>query len=269
MLNLMRADMYRLFRGRGLFISLAVMIGIAVLTIFVFRSAMQVGVVGEPPNYEGEYFSPFRQQEVITGADAARMAVSSMEVLIYFFLPLIIMVGMTPFSSSAVKNELTIGFSRGKYYFSKLVTSSILSVAFMLINVLVFVVFGTVRDGFGYWGSGFGLELLQVFAAQVLFALGFNAVGMFLTFSIRKAGATEGIYIAITLVPQVAVALLTMAFPWAIRILDFDITSLFGAFAHMAHMDTTEIVRGLLVGLAWLIVPTVAGLAIFQKADIR
>jgi len=269
MLNLMRADMYRLLRGKGIYITLAVMIGIAVLTVFVFRSAMQVGVVGEPPNLEGEYYSPFRQQEVITGADAARMAVSSMEVLMYIFLPLIIMVAMTPFSSSAVKNELTIGFSRMKYYFSKLVLSSILSVAFMIINVLVFVIFGTVRDGFGYWGSGFGLEMLQIIAAQVLFALAFNGVGLFLCFSIRKAGATEGIYIAFTLVPQIAAALLSIAFLWASRILYFDLASLFSMFANIAHLTTTEIVRGLLVGLGWLIVPTVAGLAIFQRADIR
>jgi len=261
-------------RGKGIYITFALLVSLAVLTVFVVGAAMQVGVVMQyevaaTEGYDVEHFNPFMQQEVITGARAAQMSLVSMDVLIYFFLPLIVIVAMSPFSSSAVKNELTIGISRVRFYFSKLMLSSILSVAFMVVYVLLFVVFGTIRDGFGNWGGGLGIEVLQAFAAHMLFALAFNSVGMFFCFVVRRAGATEGLYIAFALAPQIVIALLMIAFPEAIRALYFDLGSLFGMFAQVSTMYTVEIVRGLLVGLAWLVVPTMAGIALFQKADIK
>ncbi|MCL2364908.1 MAG: ABC transporter permease [Defluviitaleaceae bacterium] len=269
MFNLMRADAYRMQRGKGIYIVLGIMLLIAALTIFVFRSALIMGVQTEAPEIVDGEINLFVQQEVITAADGAQMALASMDIMMYFILPIVLILAMAPFSSSAVKNELTIGFSRAKFYFSKLLFACTLSVLFMVVNIALYILFGTVSDGWGYWGSGLGIEVLQIFGSQVLFALAFNSIGVFMCFVFRKSGVAIGLYIAFTLVPQMVIGLLSIAFPEALRAMYFDLASLFGIFAGMPTMQSADIIQGLLIGLAWLVVPTVAGLAIFQRAEIK
>ena len=267
MLNLMRADMYRILRGKGIYITFAIMIAVAVLTIFVFRSSMQTGVVVAPE--DAEYFNPFLQQEVITGADAAVMALSSMDFHVFLFLPLFIFIAMSPFSSAAVKNELTIGISRVKFYLSKWILASALGVVMMLVFLALAILFGIIDSGVGDWGNGFVTNVLQSLGMQVLFALAMNSVGIFFCFVIRKAGATEGVYIAFALVPQMVFGLISIAYPEVIRVLEFDLPSQFGLFAQVANNSTGEIARGLAIGAAYLIIPAIAGIAIFKKAEIK
>jgi len=147
MLNLMHADMYRILRGKGLYIIFAIVVAVAILTIFVFRAAMQTGVMIAPA--DAEYFNPFLSQEVITGADAAFMALNSMDFNIYIFLPLIIIIAMTPFSSSAVKNELTAGISRAKFYLSKWILASALSIVVIALYLGLAILFGIIDSGVG------------------------------------------------------------------------------------------------------------------------
>jgi len=268
MLNIIRADMYRILRGKGIYITFAILIAMAVLTIFVFRSSVQTGVTVVPPE-EAEYFNPFLQQEIITGADAAVMAVSSMDFQLFLFLPLIIFIALSPFSSSAVKNELTIGISRVKYYLSKWILTSALSVFMMALYLAISIVFGIIDSGVGDWSNGFVANILQSFGMQVLFALAMNSVGIFFCFVIRKAGATEGVYIALVLVPQMIFGLISIAYPDIVWVLNFDLASQFGIFAQTATLSTGEIARGLAVGAAYLIIPAVAGIALFKKAEIK
>jgi len=114
MIRLMRADMYRIFRGKGIYITLGLMLLLVSLTIFVFRSAIQTGVVVAPEDMDSAM--PV-VEEVISGSVAAQMALGSMDAMAYyFFLPLIIIVAMAAFTSGAVKNELSTGISRTRFY---------------------------------------------------------------------------------------------------------------------------------------------------------
>ena len=267
MLNLMRADIYRILRGKGIYITFAIMIAVTIMTIFVVRASVQTGITFVPDEPEG--INPFRQQDVITGSIAAFMALSSMDFNIYIFLPLIIFVAMTPFSSSAVKNELTIGISRVKYYLSKWLLASALSVFFMAVYLGVTIIFGIIDGGVGDWGNGFALNVVQSFGMQVLFALAINSVGVFFCFVIRRAGATEGIYIAFTLIPQAVFGILSTVYPEVIRFLAYDLSSQFGMFAQVSALSSGDIARGLAVGIVYLTIPTIAGIAIFKRAEIK
>jgi len=60
-----------------------------------------------------------------------------------------------------------------------------------------------------------------------------------------------------------------IAFPGASRAMHFELSSLIHVFAQASTLYNYEIIRGLLVGAAWLLVPMIAGLAIFQKAEIK
>ena len=259
MLNMMRADMYRILRGKGIYITFAIMLAFSILTVYVLRSAMQVGFV--------EHIH--ETLDVMTGAYAASMILNSMDVLMFFFLPLIVILAVSPFSSSAVKNELTIGLSRVKFYFSKFILSSILSVIFMALYLGISVILATTVDGFGYWGNGLITDVVQSFGMQILFALALNSVGMFFSFITRNTGAAVGIYLAIILAPQLIIGLLGMAFPEVMELMYYDLASQFGIFAQVSRLSATEIARGIAVGLGYLLIPIIGGVVLFRKAEIK
>ena len=262
MMKLMRADMYRIFRGKVIYITVAIMIAMAVLTVYVLRTAaIQIGFTDDPDFFEAA--------EVMSGSIAARMALEGMNIMPYLFLPFMIVVAMASFSSDAIKNELSTGISRVKFFLAKWTLSSILCLMLMLLHLVLYVVFATTVDGFGNWGDGFFLEVIQAFGAQILFALAFNSVGMFLCFVTRRTAAVNGIFIAFVLVPQMLVALLSLAFPGAIDIMFYDLGAQFGLFAQMATLSNREIARGLAIGAGYLIIPLATGMALFKRAEIK
>jgi len=259
MLNLMRADIYRMFRGKGIYIAFAFMLMLVGLMVFVFRMAPASGFVYElieavPDNY-------------MTGAMGAELAVNGMNNTVFYFLAGIISISIAAFSSGAVKNELTMGISRTKYYISKWILSCVFSVAVMVVTLALFVLFATIVDGFGSWDGIFG-ETMRIFGLQSLLAIGFSSVCVFLCFVTRRTGAALGLFLAFVLVPTFILAMLDMSFTWAMDMALYDMFFLFGAFARSTYMSG-EVVRGVLVAVGYTLVSTVGGIYLFRKAEIK
>ena len=263
MMNLMRADMYRILRGKAVYISLAVMVLLAALVVFVFRIAPATGIITEE-----DVFVPVAEN-YMTGAMGAELAIGGMNNIAFIFLVGIVVTAMAAFSSGAVKNELTIGIGRTKFYFSKWLLTCLLSISAMLIFLAMFIIFATFVDGFGYWGDGYLAEVLTSFGLQSILAIAFSSIGVFFSFVTRKAAAVNGLYIAFMLVPTFIIALLAEAFPRAMDFVVYDMSFLFGVFATAANQPTADIVRGVIIGLGYILVSTVAGVLLFRKAEIR
>jgi len=266
----MRADMYRILRGKTIYISFAVMLAILVVSIFVLRTAMHSGViiiVGEPEYIAAINEERFRAAEVMSGSVAAQMMLASMETIAYFFIPLVIIVAMAAFSSGAIKNEIPVGINRTKFYLSKLVLASILCIAFVVLYPLLAVVFATTVDGVGDWSGGLLSDMLNILGSLTVVSIAFSSVGVFLCFATKRAGAVIGLFLAVMLIPSAIVALLYQAFPGAMEFLNYDLFNQFYLLSQET-VSTTELVRGLAIALAYIIGTTVAGLALFKKAEI-
>ena len=260
MLNLMKADMYRIVRGKGLYISLALILGFVMLTLFVFRSAsMGVGV---------QEYTP--AEAYITGAVASFLALGNVAGMVHiFFIPMFIVVAIAAFSSGAVKNELTVGISRGKFYLTKFALSALLSLFLLLFNLGFSILLALPIDGVGNWGDGHITNLLQSFALQTLVMLALVSVGIFFSFVTRKTAATIGIFLAFVFVPSLVLAIMAEGFEWAMDLLRFDLASQLQFFANVSLVDDAQIVRGVVLAVGYVVVPTVAGLAIFKRAEIK
>lgn len=277
MMRLMRADMYRIFRGKAIYITFAIMLILIVLTVFVFRSAIQTVVIApieeldislETPMEVIEHIMP--SEEIMSGSVAARLALNSMDsIAYYFFLPIIVAVAMAAFSSGAIKNELAIGISRTRLYLSKWILSSALCFVFMLLYLLLSVLFATTIDGIGYWDSGYLANTLKSFGMQTFFMLAINSVGIFLCFATKKTAAVIGAFIAIVLVPLMIVSLLVLAFPGAMEYTNYDLVYQLIIFAQTASLSGTAFARGVAIGLAYLLIPTIGGIMLFRKAEIK
>ena len=270
MMNIIRADIYRIFRGKGIYITFAVMLLLVFFSVFIFNSMPQTGIIIASEAVEDVNEMILPEMPVMTGATAATLVFSSMEFMAYFFLPLIIIVAMAMFSTGAIKNELSTGLSRIKLYFSKFLLSFILCVVLMLSFVLLTILSATILNGVGYWGEGLLLDIIKMLGALTLLALAFNSVGMFLCFVTKRTAAVNGIYIALLFVPSIIVLMLSMAFPNILEILNYDLFNQFTVFSQaVLEPSAADITRSVAVCLAFILVPTIAGVSLFRKAEIK
>jgi len=261
-----------MLRGKGVYINFALMLLVIALMIFVFRAAVNTGVTisEEMETIESGPISAIipAPEEIMNGAVAVQIALDSMDGLGYYFiLPLIIMVAMAAFSSGAIKNDLAVGINRTKLYLSKLILSSALSFVFMFLYVALAVIFAIMIDGIGYWG-GFSEKLLS-FGMQLFIMLAVNSVGIFFCFATRRTAAAIGAFLAFAFIPIMIAALLSVAFPRALDFFYYDLMYQLVIFSQTAGLTCTDFIRGIVIGLVYLVVPTIGGILLFRKVEIK
>lgn len=259
MINLMKADLYRIFRGKGFYIAFSVIIAWCAITVFVFRAAgVTIGLQEYQP-----------AADYMTGIIAAWISLQNVAGMLYIlFMVMFVMVVMSGFSSGAIKNELTTGIGRGKFYLSKFILSVFLCLFLQLFNFGVTVLLALPMDGMGEWGGSI-TYLVQSFALQSLIMVGLVSVGIFICFVTQKTAATIGLFLAFTFVPALVVSLMMVAFENAINFLNYDLTSQLSFFENISLLEDVQIIRGVIIGLIYIIVPTIAGIAIFVKGEVK
>jgi len=262
MTNIIRADIYRILRGKALYITFALLAVFSLLEVLPHGGGDQIGV------NTNAIVMDFSSQTV-DGAVGARLILTVMDNLTYFLIPLFVAVAMSMFSCGAVKNSLSTGMSRTRLYFSKLALSSLLCVLMMLVYGAVGVLAATALRGPGDWTEPYLLTLLRAFGAQMVLLLAFNSVGVFLSFSVRNTAAVTGIYIAFALVPAMVIGLLVESNGSLAEYYNYDLTMCMKLFSYIEEMSPTEVVRGLAVGIGYIIASTVAGAALFTRAEIK
>ena len=267
--NIIRADMYRLFRGKAIYITFAILLALAVLNVFISDAVVEATITIGVVTMEEANEASLPEAPAFTGARAAMLAVSNMGIMAFFFLPLIIIVSMTMFSTGAVKNELSAGLSRTKLYAAKFILSFCLCMALMFSYAFSNFLLATISNGFGYWGGDLVPFLLKGFGALMLITLAFASLGVFLSFTTRRTAAVNGLYLAIILIPAMIVSVVVLAFPGAIAYMDYDLFNQFHVFLYAVVNPSSQLIRSIAVCLAFIIIPTIAGVSFFRKAEIK
>jgi len=264
MLRLMHADFYRFFQSKVPYVTAVIITAFSAMMIFVFQTAVSTVNVSTEED-------PFLGIEVINGAEAVAIALGSMNLIMWVVLAVGVVVSMALFDSGAIKNEIATGMGRIQLYLSRLAVTSSLTILFMIFFLIIVVAFGVIVGGLGDWSGELVLDALQIFAAQSLFAIGFCSIITFLAFALRRVGAAICAYVGVSFVPLMLVSLLSLAWPDIAGVLaHYELASLMDLFAvHEELLTSFEFVRGLLIGLAYIIVPSVAGVLLFRQADIK
>ena len=266
MMNIIRADIYRLLRGKAIYITFTVLL---LMNILAVATSAQGGLIVDIS--EQEEIANFEKVDVIyNGMNIAEVLYNSTPNLIYLLLPLLIAVASPMFSHGAVKNSLSYGMPRTKLYFSKLILSSVLALILMLFYILSGILLATIFRGFGgtppddYW-----LNILKICCAQSFFLLAMNSVGIFLAFATKRTAIVNGAYIALCLIPTSVVMLLMQVEPDFIKFFDYEILQIILKFGSIAAMETADFVKAFVTGAIYIIAPTIAGTLLFKRAEIK
>ena len=275
MLNIIKADLYRIFRGKGIYITFGILVAIIILqaiagtgTVGMNTSAVVDGAT------EAEIIeSAMEETLAITKANGMAapfvMAGASAN-LIYFLIPLIIFSAGIEFSSGAVKNAISRGMSRTKYYFAKLIPALFFAVIIQVFNLIIPTVIATIRHGFGGRFTGeWVVDVLKVYGAQTLIMFAITCVGAFIVFLTRKTSATIGLFIGFLLVPTLILSLLAMISSKLENLINYDLGVNMNLMANLSELPNGDIVRMFVLCAIYIIGATLAGIAIFKKSDIK
>ena len=285
MRNIIRADLYRIFRGRGVYIILAVVTAFQILQI-ASSGRGQIGVSFEDHsaenenNYyetiitpEGNQIMVYSPPEVIMTGRAAPFKVAEMsDNIIFFLLPFLVIVAAADFSRGMVKNTIAGGTSRTKYYASKLILSGLICIALFLVYIIVPIIGGTIINGFG---GSFDLEflgeLIKVYLPQLFLIFAYACIGMFITFTLKSKAALISIYLACTFVPSLLIFITGSFNDRIYNLANYLIPANIQSFGYPEGMMPVDadLTRALILGGLYILTCTIGGILLFRKAEIK
>jgi len=283
MMNLIRADIYRIFRGKGVYITLVILLGVIVLQVTA-GAYMSMGVsaddihmidmLSESDDAMAQLvdaslnngIEPFQRP---FGAEAPYTAMTFTDGILYILLPLLTFISTADFTSGVVKNTLAGGMSRSKYYISKLTLSCITCTLLLIAYVLLSTIFATLISGFGgTFNWEYISSVIKVFAMQLWLVLALTCVGHFFIF-ITRSGSFIGVYIAFLLVPSLVLFLLSLINRWFENLLIYDLTMGLSMLLNVSVMPANDIIKIILIGAGFIVAATIGGFLYIKKAEIK
>ncbi|MDR0221325.1 MAG: ABC transporter permease subunit [Lachnospiraceae bacterium] len=261
MLNIIRADLYRIFRGKGLYITGIIFVAVMVLQMFTD------GTIGVNSDLVAEAAGELTR----TGSNIPFIRMADNDVLLYYLLPLIVFIVATDFSAGTVKNVLASGMSPRKFYLAKLLLSGIFCVVLILINTIVPMIVATVSQGFGgEFDKAYLARVMKPFLSQMLMFLAVTCFGVFLAFATKRTGAVIGGYIAWLFVPLLVIVMLMEGFPERFaELYHYDVTLNIKALAYYDMMSKADIIRAYALGGFYIVASTIGGMVILHKSEIK
>ena len=270
MSRIIKADMYRILRGKAFYITCAIF----VMMVFMSTIVGSDGVIGlsissEKENAEVERSTAEGEMsgEVLTGSTMPFHAMQSTGDMIYFLLPFLVCLVAVDFSRGCIKNVLSAGVSRMKFYFAKLILHSTFCAGGLLLIVLLSMGLGTIYNGFG---SSFDMgKLLQVFALQLLYLIAIGNIGIALAFILQKTSRVNVAYLATFILPQFVLMLIMINFPQLPDITYMELSQGINKLVNAAQFDGSMLGKVVIVGTIYIAVSLGLGISIFQKSEIK
>lgn len=184
MIKAIQADFYRLLRSKGYWITQIAMLAFLTLTVYL-QAIGGVGINTESPQ---EALSAVEAMQAMTWTSEVSLTlVTSMaSMLIYFCLPLFVMIIGHDLTRKTYKNILTTGLSRISFFLSKFVVFMvIMACQFLLFYGWVCLIAG-IKNGFGNLDADFVQHIFMTMGYQYLNMLAIFAIStlvMYLLYS--------------------------------------------------------------------------------------
>lgn len=251
MLNLLRADFYKLRRSKSFFICLGIVILFVAYIIIDFSSSAHIKEQLSPSTFHWVYML-FKERAFLP-----------------YFIPLlqaifITMLITSEYSTGTIKDSVSLGFSRMKIYMSKLITVSVGSILMMLAAIFTTAI--TSIFVFGMYGSFSMFDLLlllRMFLIQVLLYTAYGSIFLMIAFLIKNIGGTMAFNIFFSLILGSLGSLVGNSYLGRILLLmNFSPTSI-------PHPQAVDIRIAFAVALSYLILCSGIGGFTFKKQDIK
>ncbi|MDF2543857.1 MAG: hypothetical protein K0S47_3575 [Herbinix sp.] len=251
MLNLLRADLYRLKRTKSLYICVGIIALFVTYIIFDFSSSAHIKEQLRPSTFHWTY-----------------MLFVEKSFLPYFIPPLqaifITMLITSEYNTGTIKDAVSLGFTRSNIYLSKLITVSVGSIILMIVAVLTSII--TSVYVFGIYGT-FTLHdlllMIRMLMIQVLLYSAYGSIFLMIAFLIKNIGGTMAFTILFSLILGSLSSLVGNSYFGRILLLmNFSPTA-------VPNPQTVDLKIAIAVALSYLIICFGIGRFVFKTQDIK
>lgn len=251
MLNLLKADFYKLRRTKSFFICLGLLAAVVSYIIIDFSSSAHIKEQLSPSTFHWIYML-FHEKAFLP-----------------YFIPVfqaifITMLITNEYGTGTIKDPVSLGFSRSKVYLSKLVTVSVASIVMMIV-ALVFTAITSVFT-FGIYGAFTIYDLLLLLRMLLIQGLLYTAYGsifLMIAFLIKNTGGTMAFSIFFSLIVGSLGSLVGNSYVGRMLLLmNFSPTA-------VPHPQAVDIRIATVVALSYLILCSGIGGFTFNKQDIK
>lgn len=166
MLNFIRADFYRLLHTKSFWIAEVIITVMAFISIVSMTSFV---VQVEDLSTAGE-----GSANALTGYSAVGQSLGS--ALIYYMLPLVILVLGSEYSKGTLKNIITTGVSRTSYFLGKFLSFTVVMFLQIIWLALIGFVVGTISGGTGFSATNTMDNIVYQLLGQLIILLAISSV---------------------------------------------------------------------------------------------
>lgn len=263
MLNILKSDLYRLFRSRAFYICTFIATLIFVAGAFLSKWANELSAKSQ--NLDTIPELPFKSG-IYYGIGA--FTDGSLRLYLAVFIAIFI---TAEFVYGTMKNAVSKGYSKIQIYLSKLITMTIASYIMLLIMFVFGVLAGTIVTGnFGEATENLTMEALRAVGIELLLYMALTSIFVMIAMIVRNNGGTIAVnVIGVVTFGSFIYQILDMLFDSNTSFSYYGLQNNIALFYNNLDRPGDEMIRAICVGLVFLIVTVAIGMAAFKNSDVK
>lgn len=249
LLNYIKADIYKVLNRKYMYI----LLGILVLFAFGFNLLLRINKLNDATAYE-----------MLT------ISTNMIEIPIFLVLMIVDAVTADQVKEHTLKNVISSGASRTKFYLANVITSVIIAYVMAAITLAVFCGSAVLllQPGKGLTSAFMAQYFMRFGSASVLYIAGIS-IGILLAFFIKSNASFAFVYIAVILVPKAILeALIYFISKKFVVIGNALITTQLDNISKSV-VTGNQMLTAVITGLIYIVVFVVIGIAVFRRQEIK
>lgn len=277
MINMIKADFYRILKGKGIYFAFAIIILLAAIDIYfvepgTFGVRIETGTVIENELSDMSYdersemsMSEYRRIMLKTEGYALDKEILAYNVNLYYPFIFIAAIFITAdFSGSCIKNTLSSSISRKKYFFSKLAAVFLCCLILFFLNTYI-VYFANIIFNTKNLASDIG-TVTKITLLQIPPVLAIVSILTGIAFMLKRTAPYNGAAIPFMMVVQLFIMILSAIFKIPQELFYYELQ---GMIMRLTIDPSTEFVlKSYAVCAAIIFLFNLAGWLSFRKAEI-
>ena len=279
MFNMIKSDIYRVFKGKAIYICIIFIFIFMILSTFELAPGW-IGVNNsildsdygsnisdndERAIYEAN--SIFKEREIMKKYPYKldKAIIGANVNLYYIFIVIIVIVLATDFSNSTVKNTISSSVSRKKYYFSKLLICILICTLFIVLNNYGTYFINLLMNG-RMFSSSLGV-ITKVTLYQLPLMYGIISLLVCISAATRKTSIFNAIAIPFLMISQLILMGIISLFKLSSNIISYEYQV--ALFNLASSNNSLYIMKCILTGIVYIIIFSFIGYYLFKKAELK
>lgn len=280
MINMIKADLYRVFRGKGIYLAILLAVIMASSSIYV----MQPGYIGltSSDTISGDSMvddetglelsatnSISKTRKILketSGYPLDSAIIGTNVNLYYMFIIIVVGVLVTDLSHSTAKNTLSSAISKKKYYLSKLFTCCLLCIGLVLLNNYGTHIFNRLINGAKFSS---GIEKITKYTlVQLPIMCGIISLLVCMAFLLRKTAAFNAVSIPFVMAAQIVIMGVSALFSIkSNHIMEYEYQFMLSNL--VTDPSFSYIMKSITLAIIYIVVFNILGYNVFRKSEIK